>query len=533
MATPPVPDSNAMQSADPAGFIGPVQSPLAAGSWRTSRRTMLRAGMLGTAFGLTQENLFRLWNSGQGPQTVQAAEKSPLAGESTERRRKSRVSGPRSVIYLFLTGGASQHDTFDMKPYGPAEYKGEFNPIATQTPGTEICEHLPMLAQRSQHWSLVRSLTHRDNGHETGTYLMLTGRSEIPPTFRSARPQSTDWPSIAAIAGAMTARRSSLPTSAIVPEKIYHSNAGTYPGQFAGLLGAAHEPWLIEATDKPHAYHSYSGAFPDYLFNLHKGELSDKRDWRYEPPALTLPEGVFDRRFHSRLNLLDVVETQRRQLDQLARETSYDQARATALSLMSDPKVRQAIDVRKADPKTLERYGNNSFGWSLLMARRLVEAGVNLVQVNMGNFGSWDLHGNNFPCLKNWLFPPTDRAVAALLDDLSESGLLDSTLVVMAGEFGRTPYITHIAPEIYRLPGRDHWAAVQSVWLAGGGVQGGRVIGATDRNGAMAISDPYKPENFAATIYHALGIEREAMWEDVTGRPHHVYLADPIEPLFA
>src|SRR5690349_14361536 len=144
----------------------------------------------------------------------------------------NRGGKPKAVIFLFLTGGASQHDTFDMKPNGPAEYKGEFNPIATRTPGIRICEHMPMIAQRSQHWALVRSLTHRDNGHDTGTYLMLTGRSQLPNTFRASRPQGTDFPSIVAIAGAMTRKRGIWPTGAVLPEKIYHSNTGIYPGQF-------------------------------------------------------------------------------------------------------------------------------------------------------------------------------------------------------------------------------------------------------------------------------------------------------------
>jgi hypothetical protein len=442
------------------------------------------------------------------------------------------ASRPRAVIYLFMTGGPSQHDTFDMKPDGPAEFKGEFDPIPTRTPGTHICEHLPMLAQRSHLWSLVRSLTHAENGHDRGTYIMLTGRTDIPATFRSSRPQSSDWPSIAAVSGASTIRRQNLPTSVILPEKLYHSNAGVYPGQFAGLLGSRHEPWLIEATDKPHAYHSYSGAFPEYLFNLHKGEPSDKRDWRFEVPHLSLQEGVLTDRFVRRRSLLKHMENRQPSLTRHAAVAKYDRNTQSAITMMTDSKLRAALDVRSSNAKTLERYGDNSFGWSLLMARRLVEAGVNTVQVNLGNFGSWDLHGNNFPLLKNYLFPPTDRAVSALLDDLHDSGQLDSTLVVLAGEFGRTPKITHIAPEIYKLPGRDHWAPLQSVLFAGGGVQGGRVIGTSDRNGAYPASDPQKPENFASTIYHALGIPRDAVWHDLLGRPNHVYLADPIEGLF-
>ncbi len=476
-----------------------------------SRRNLLEAGSLGL-FGLSMAS---------------------VAGWQQAARAAGGTAGapPKSVIFLFLTGGASQHDTFDMKPDGPPDFKGEFNPIATRTPGIDICEHMPRIAERSHLWSLVRSLSHNDNGHDTGTYLMLTGKSKVPPTFKSSLPQASDEPSIAAIAGALTQPRGLMPKSAILPEKIYHSNSGVYAGQFAGLLGPQHEPWLVECTDKPHAYHSYSGAFPKYLFDLHKGQLSDKLDWRFEVPNLTLPEGVFSQRFDQRRHLLDVIDEQRRGLEQQASVAGYDRLTQSAISLMTDPKVRAALDVRKADPEQLRRYGDNSFGWSLLMARRLVEAGVNMVQVNMGNFGSWDLHGNNFHCLKEYLFPPTDLAVSALLDDLQASGLLDSTLVLMAGEFGRTPKITHIAQHIYKYPGRDHWGPVQTVWAAGGGVKGGTVIGATDKAGAYPVSDLQTPENFAATIYDALGIPRDALWHDVTGRPHSVYEAEPIAGL--
>jgi uncharacterized protein DUF1501 len=476
-----------------------------------SRRQMLQAGAIGVV-GLSMVDVAR-WRA-------EAAE----AG--------AKVPPGKSVIYVFLTGGPSQHDTFDMKPDGPAEYKGEFNPIATKTPGIQICEHLPLLAQRSDKWAIVRSLTHTENDHERGTYVMLTGNSVVPGTFRRSQPQSIDLPSIAAVAGYATPRRGKLPTSAILPEKIYHSNSGIYPGQLAGMLGAQHNPWLIECTDKPHAYHSYSGAFPKYLFDLHKGVPSDRDDWKFEVSHLTLQEGILQDRFSSRLALLESIDGQRRQLEEAAEVAKFDRQRQEVISLLGDPQVRQAFDVRHhADAKTLERYGDNSFGWSLLMARRLVESGVNLVQVNLGNFGSWDLHGNNFPLLKKFLFPPTDRALSALLDDLDASGLLASTLVVVAGEFGRTPRIFNVAPNIYKLPGRDHWAPCQSILLAGGGVRGGQVIGSSDRNGAYPTSDPQTPENFAATIYQALGIPKGAAWHDASNRPYHVYQAEPIKGL--
>ena len=475
-----------------------------------TRRTTLQAGSLGL----------------MGLSTANVSQMRALAAESGTPLPK-----PKAVIYLFLTGGPSQHDTFDMKPDGPAEYKGEFNPISTRTPGVHICEHFPLLAKRSDKWALVRSLTHKENGHDKGTYVMLTGNTVVPPTFRSSKPQPNDLPSIAAIAGFASQPRHNMPPSAILPERIYHSNTGVYPGQSAGMLGPQHEPCWLQCTDKPHAYHDYSGAFPKYLFNLHDGVASDKDDWTFAVPHLTLQEGMLDSRFRDRLSLLKSIDEQRTPLEKAAEVSRYDRIQQRVVSLITDPKVRDAFDVRNADPKTLERYGDNSFGWSLLMARRLIETGVNMVQVNMGNFGSWDLHGNNFPLAKNFLFPPTDRAVSALLDDLDESGLLENTLVVMAGEFGRTPRISNVAPKIYKLPGRDHWAPAQSILLAGAGIRGGTVVGATDRNGAYVTADPQTPENFAATIYDALGVPRNEKWYDITGRPYHIYQADPIAGL--
>jgi uncharacterized protein (DUF1501 family) len=228
--------------------------------------------------------------------------------------------------------------------------------------------------------------------------------------------------------------------------------------------------------------------------------------------------------------LLSELEQQRRRLDEFAQTENFDRYRQGVISLLADSRVQYAFDVTRADDRTQDRYGRNAFGWSLLMARRLVESGVNLVQVNLGNNESWDTHGEAFPHLKDKLLPPTDRALSALLDDLSESGMLEDTLIVMAGEFGRTPKIT-LLPQHYKLPGRDHWGAVQSVFFAGGGVQGGRVIGASDRIGAYPAANPQRPENMAATIYQSLGIPAEATWLDASERPHFIYHADPIAGL--
>ena len=432
----------------------------------------------------------------------------------------------RSVIYIFLSGGLSQLDSFDLKPEATAEIRGEFSPIETATPGMRICEHLPMLAQRSDRWALVRSLTHSTNDHSAGHLLMLSGRSKLSTGFSPSTPKSTDWPSIAAIAGDFAQARNMLPTSVVLPEKLVHYSGRIIPGQFAGAMGKRRDPWFIEASAyEPKAY----GAFPEYEFDHQERKRKVSRK-TFHTPNLSLPQGMSFDRFSGRLNLLKHLDQQRRNLDTFASNVRLDDHRQTAISLLTDAKIRAAIDVGKADAKTLKRYGNNSFGWSLLMARRLVASGVSLVQVNLGNNETWDTHGNIFPHLKNNLFPPTDRALSALLDDLEENGLLEETLIVMAGEFGRTPKISRL-PQYYKRPGRDHWGKLQSVFFAGGGVKGGTVIGTSDPIGSQPSSDPQSPENMAATIYHSLGIPSSAAWYDDLNRPHFIYHDEPIPGL--
>ena len=432
----------------------------------------------------------------------------------------------KACIYIFLSGGLAQHDSFDMKPDAPDNIRGEFKPIATKTPGIQICEHLPMLAGRSDKWALVRSLTHPSNDHSLGHHIMLTGRSPAPPGFNPSVPKRTDWPSIAAIANAATVSRSNnLPPAVVLPERLIHNTGRVIPGQFAGLMGGHRDPWFIDAS--PFHNKSY-GAFPQYHFDHQERPGKDERV--FQAPNLTLPLGIDSPRFSGRTGLLASLQQQREELDQAASTGSFDRLRQGVISLLTDEKVKHAFDVTRADEKIQERYGKNSFGWSLLMARRLVEVGVNLVQVNLGNNETWDTHGEAFPHLKDKLLPPTDRAVSALLDDLAESGLLESTLIVMAGEFGRTPKITHL-PQHYKLPGRDHWGAVQTVFFAGGGVRGGTVIGSSDRIGGYPASDPQTPEQMAATIYSALGIPATAAWHDEADRPHHIYHGEPIAGL--
>jgi hypothetical protein len=437
----------------------------------------------------------------------------------------ARTPAARNVIYIFLSGGLSQLDSFDLKPDAPAEIRGDFKPIPTRTPGLTVCEHLPLLAARSRHWALVRSLTHPSNDHSAGHHIMLTGRSDLPPGFNPNKPQPGDWPSLAAVAGALTRPRNNLPPAAVLPERLVHNTGRVIPGQFAGSMGEQRNPWFIEAS--PFDALAY-GAYPEYEFDHQRRPRAQARRLTFEMPSIALPEGLTPGRLGGRLDLLRHVDGQRRTLEESA--DRLDHYRQAAVSLLTQPQVRAALDVTRADPRTLDRYGNNAFGWSLLMARRLVEAGVNLVQVNLGNNETWDTHGYIFSHLKGKLLPPTDRALSALLDDLVASGLLDSTLVVMAGEFGRTPKLSTL-PQHYKEPGRDHWGAVQSVFLAGGGVRGGSVIGSSDRIGGYPATDPQSPENLAATIYHALGIPPTAAWHDAQYRPHYVYHGEPIKGL--
>jgi hypothetical protein len=375
-------------------------------------------------------------------------------------------------------------------------------------------------------------MTHPSNSHTHGHMMMLTGRTEVPPGFQFAsEPRPTDWPSIAAVGGHLAPgrRNNNLPPAVVLPERLVHWSGRVIPGAYAGLMGKRREPWFIEAS--PYGNPFWRGAYPEYTFPNESKKAPAAPDARvYQAPDVSLPEGVLFDRFSRRLDLLTAVEQQQRHLERVAAEEKFDRHREAAVSLLADLKVRRALDVTRADDRVQERYGRNSFGWSLLMAYRLVEAGVKLVQVNLGNNETWDTHGDAFPRLKDKLFPPTDRALSALLDDLHDSGLLGSTMVVMAGEFGRTPRISTLADSFYG-PGRDHWGAVQTVFFAGGGVRGGTVIGSSDKIAAYPATWPQKPENMAATIYHALGIPATAVWHDELDRPHQVYHGEPIPNL--
>jgi hypothetical protein len=477
---------------------------------KLSRRTAVQAGAIGM-MGLGMNHL------------TQFAAANPA--ESANR------ATAKSCIYIFLSGGLAQHESFDLKPDAPTDIRGEFHPIATATTGIQICEHLPGLARRSDQWGIVRSLTHPTNDHTAGHYYMLTGRSIPSPGFRGDRvARLSDWPSISSIIGEAVSRRNhNLPPAIVLPERLVHWSGGVIPGAYGGLMGSHRDPFFIEAS--PYGNPFWRGAYPEYTFaNETRKPPTDPDQRVYQAPNIKISPDLSLGRMSRRSDLLVELDRQRKDLEDSATVHRYDEHQQSAISLLSAAEVRRAFDVTNADAETQERYGKNSFGWSLLMAFRLIEAGVNLVQVNLGNNETWDTHGDIFPRLKDKLFPPTDRALCALMDDLVATGLFDSTLIVMGSEFGRTPKLSTLDMS-YPSPGRDHWGAVQSLFFAGGGVMGGNVVGSSDSIGGYPASQPETPENMAASIYQALGIPDTACWYDELNRPHQIYYGQPIKGL--
>jgi hypothetical protein len=469
----------------------------------TTRREILQVGTIGL-MGLSLTDVMRQQASGS---------------EQSSGDKKIR-----SVIYVFLSGGLSQHESFDMKPLAPDTVRGEFFPISTKTPGLQICEHLPELAKRSDQWSLVRSLSHARNDHGQSIHIMSTGRSQLPPGLNRNKPQPTDFPSMLSVAGSQLEGPGGLPATAVLPRLITNVNRATRPGQSAGMMGPAHDPWLINASDKCDGY----GDCPNCFHFSNKPSYRHSVKPVFQAPVLNLPDGLSLSRLDRRTDLLADVEQQRRDLDWQSAVSRMDRHRAGALSLLTSGDVRKAFDLKNEHPRRLDAYGRSLFGSSMLLARRLVQVGVRMVQVNLGRGSTWDQHGDLFPALGR-LLPPFDQSLSALLDDLRDHGMLESTLVVVAGEFGRTPKISKLS--VYKRPGRDHWGAAQSILLAGGGVSGGQVLGATDNIGAYPIRDRQSPENLAATIYSTLGIRDDAHWHDPASRPYPIYHAPPIAGL--
>ena len=404
---------------------------------------------------------------------------------------------PKSLIIVFLTGAASHHDTFDMKPQAPAEIRGEFQPIATSIPGFQICEHLPLLATRANKYAVIRSLSHHDNNHLMSTHWVLTGEKQ-PGGFFDKVASRTDWPCYSGALAQLRPRNDGIPSGINLPTFLREGPL-TWPGQHAGFLGPSYDPWQI--ADDPNK--------PDFKVG-----------------ALTLAAGLDVDRIGHRKTLLDDVNRQQTQLGELAQSQRLQRDQQLAVSILTSNGLSRAFELNREPDEVRERYGRNTTGQSLLLARRLVEAGVPVVQANIGRVQNWDNHGKIFTTLKDRLLPPLDRGVAALLDDLSASGLLDETLVMMLGEFGRTPKINKEA-------GRDHWGPCFFGLFAGAGVRGGQVIGRSDEHASYPATRPYSPEDVGATVYQVLGIPPDLVVHDRLGRAVRLNRGEVIQPLFS
>lgn len=416
----------------------------------------------------------------------------------------------KSAIMIWLSGGASHIDTWDMKPAAPLEYRGEFQPVATSASGIELCEHLPLLARQAHHLAIVRSQGdfHRGTGdHHAGYYTNLTGHSPDPTFHRllNARtPYSTDWPSMASVVSMKRPAHPSLPNAITLPQK-EGAPEYTRPGQFAARLGIEYDPLFVDGSrDKPY----------DFVI-----------------PALSLQGDTTREKLSSRRELLATIDLAQRRAEQSPALTDYRKHQQKAFSLLTSRETKAAFDLNAEPEAVRQRYGKTITGSSLLMARRLVQAGVPFVTVFWKedkeldklckSGGGWDTHGNNFNCLKDRLLPEFDRSFAALLDDLHQRRMLDETLVIVSSEMGRRPKIGDPRSGGVTGAGRDHWTHAMSTLLAGGGIRGGRVYGTTDKLAEYPKDNPVGAEHIAHTIFHALGID-DLMAIDREGRPFHL-----------
>jgi hypothetical protein len=421
-----------------------------------------------------------------------------IAGRSAANDANGSASGrkPKSILIVFLTGAASHHDTFDMKLDAPVEIRGDFKPISTAIPGYQICEHLPQLAARANKYSVIRTLSHGDNNHLMSTHHVLTGEKQ-PGGFFDKVASRDDWPSYAATCGYLRPPANGIPAGVNLPTYLMQG-ALTWPGQHAGFLGPTYDQWQI------------------------KGD-PNKKDFRVD--SLTLRQGIDVNRLGKRQSLLQQVNAQQHSIEDVARSRRLNSDQELAFSILTSSELAKAFDLKKETVKVRDRYGRNTYGQSLLLARRLIQAGVPVVQTNIGAVQNWDSHGNIFPRLKDQLLPPLDQGVSALLDDMDDMGLLEDTMVMMLGEFGRTPKINN-------KKGRDHWGPCFFGVFAGAGVQRGAVIGKSDVTGAYPATRAYSPNDVGATVYHVLGISPEAVVQDRVGRPVRLNKGEVIEPLF-
>jgi Protein of unknown function (DUF1501) len=428
------------------------------------RRNWLQLGVAGLAGGSFSQ-LLRL--------------RQALAAEISAARK------PSSCILIWMDGGPTHLETFDLKPEAPAEIRGEFRPITTNVAGIQICEHMPKLAQCADKYALIRSVCHNQGNHGAGNHYMMTG---APPRIPVGCGAFVSFhPSMGSVAAKERPAPHGLPGYFSMPSM---SRSGG-----PNFLGARYAPFVVS---------------------------SDPNGQNFRVRDVELPNGINDGRFESRRDLRRLTDQLMRYQDPATADpvAAVDEYYQQGYELITTPAAQKAFDIEAESAATREAYGRNSFGQRALLARRLVEAGVPFITLYDGG---WDHHSNLFDALRKRL-PSWDQTVAALIQDLDQRGLLETTMVIALGEFGRTPKISTLPGE--SKAGRDHWANAMSILFAGGGTPGGQVVGATDRLGHSAVERILSPENFVSTVYTKMGIDPNTLYYTPSGRPAHL-VSDP------
>ncbi|MBI3411625.1 MAG: DUF1501 domain-containing protein [Planctomycetes bacterium] len=513
---------------------------------RIGRRTLLQAGGL-ALIGTGLADLLRLESE----------------ATASEQQRRPRA---KSVVFIFQSGGPSQHETFDPKPDAPDGIRGEYGTTQTALAGVRFCEYLPRLAGRAGKFAIVRTMHHPSgpqlrNEHNSCTYMLHTGTTELPAgdtnaTIGAPKPGRMEWPSIGSLLAFALSRGSDVTGQSLFPAVIElpRANHMRYTGRGSGILGPRYDRWGVDLAppcrspdpagscpncfshDDPNDPTRAAGSGPNAWWNN-----SSCRHPDFQLPNLGGADLVSLPQLGNRACLLQSLENFRRGVEAAPRAgclESWDVQRQRALQLVlaTRPGRQNPFDLTQESDRIRDLYGREEWGQGFLVARRLVEAGVRMVQVNLRG---WDTHQNAFRDLKGKLLPSLDRCLSGFLDDLEQRGLLHETLIIMCGEMGRTPRISPITAggrnasgEIF-TPGRHHWGDVFPCFFAGGGIRPGQIVGQTDRQGGLPMTTPYTPADLAATIFHLLGVGPDEEFRDAQGRPYRITSGTPIAPLLA
>jgi hypothetical protein len=451
-----------------------------------TRRETLQAGALGILGGFSLTDLLR-------------AEERP--------RQASRAGRAKSVIVLYLMGGAATQDMYDLKPLAPVEVRGEFRPMATSVPGIQVCEHLPRTARWMHKAAIVRSVFHRSVCHNP--IPSFTGWEEPPLDPNIITTSDSYPPSMGSVCEYVKTGPSDMPAYVFMPCYMGWGQMIRRPGPYAGFLGKRYDALYTECNP-----HLATGSPPDRP-GFQQPVLGVPR-----LPATVFPGNITIDRLDERRSLLNQLENGVRRAEAQSGPADFERTRQRAFSMLTSSRVRTAFDLEREDPRIRARYGNTLFGQSTLIARRLVEAGVRFINVTWDSYWErlrlsyecWDTHTANFANLRQYHLPHLDQTYGALLEDLDARGLLDETLVVIMSDFGRTPRVNARA-------GRDHWTLCYSVLLAGAGIRGGTVWGASDAHAAYIRDNPVRPRDICATIFRCLGIDPDMLIHDRSGRP--------------